>query len=201
TAEGLEEITTGALRLMPSVNTRNAITSFSGVRPTPNIYDFYLKNSEQVPGVVHAVGVESPGFAASPAVAEYLVSLLQDAGLELTEKDNYIPTRRADGNHKQFNQMTDEERAAACRADSSYGKIICRCETDTEGYIIDAINAPIPANTVDMLKKRLRAGMGRCQGGFCSPRVAALIAQHSGKSLTTVTKCGGGSWLVSNRTE
>ncbi|MBQ8185389.1 MAG: NAD(P)/FAD-dependent oxidoreductase [Clostridia bacterium] len=201
TAEGLEEITTGALRLMPSVNTRNAITSFSGVRPTPNIYDFYLKNSEQVPGVVHAVGVESPGFAASPAVAEYLVSLLQDAGLELTEKDNYIPTRRADGNHKQFNQMTDEERTAACRADSSYGKIICRCETVTEGDIIDAINAPIPANTVDMLKKRLRAGMGRCQGGFCSPRVAALIAQHSGKSLTTVTKCGGGSWLVSNRTE
>ncbi|MBQ2725940.1 MAG: NAD(P)/FAD-dependent oxidoreductase [Clostridia bacterium] len=200
TAEGLEEITAGALRLMPSVNTRNAITSFSGVRPTPNIYDFYLKNSDQVKGVVHAVGVESPGFAASPAVAEYLVSLLQDAGLELTEKENYIPTRRHDGNHKQFNRMTDEERVAACKANPAYGKIICRCETVTEGDIIDAITAPIPANTIDMLKKRLRAGMGRCQGGFCSPRVAALIAEHSGKSLTTVTKCGGGSWLVSGRT-
>ena len=119
---------------------------------------------------------------------------------ELTAKENYIPTRRADGNHKQFNQMTDEERVAACKANPAYGKIICRCETVTEGDIIDAITAPIPANTIDMLKKRLRAGMGRCQGGFCSPRIAALIAEHSSKSLTTVTKCGGGSWLVSCRT-
>ena len=200
TREGLDEITAGALRIMPSVNTRMAITSFSGVRPTPDIYDFYLEISKQLPGVVHAVGVESPGFASSPAVGEYLAHLLEEAGLVLTDKENYIPTRRPDGNLKQFNKMTDEERVEACRKNPAYGKIICRCETVTEGDIIDAMNAPIPALTIDMLKKRLRAGMGRCQGGFCSPRVAALIAEHTEKSLTTVTKCGGGSWLVSDRT-
>ena len=200
TQEGLDEITAGAHKLVPSVNTRMAITSFSGVRPTPDIYDFYLEISKQIPGVVHAVGVESPGFAASPAVGEYLAHLLEEAGLRLTDRDDYIPTRRADGNHKQFNRMTDEEKAEACQNNPAYGKIICRCETVTEGDIIDAMNAPIPALTIDMVKKRLRAGMGRCQGGFCSPRVAALIAEHTEKSLTTVTKCGGGSWLVSHRT-
>ena len=83
--------------------------------------------------------------------------------------------------------------------DPSYGKIVCRCETVTEGDLIDAIRAPIPAVTVDMLKKRLRAGMGRCQGGFCSPRVAALIAEETSCTLDKVTKSGGGSWLVTKR--
>lgn len=200
TQMGLNEITEGALHIMPTVNTRMAITSFAGVRPTPNIYDFYLKISDQLPGVIHAVGVESPGFASSPATGEYLVHLLEEAGLELTDREDYIPTRRADGNHKQFNKMTEEEKIAACKDNPAYGKIICRCETVTEGDIIDMLNAPIPATTIDMQKKRLRAGMGRCQGGFCSPRVAALIAEHTEKSLTTVTKHGGGSWLVSKRT-
>lgn len=200
TAEGLDEITQGAHLIMPSVNTKMAITSFSGVRPTPNIYDFYLEISAQLPNVIHAVGVESPGFAASPATAEYLVELLEKAGLKLEDRDDYIPTRRVDGNHRQFNKMTEEEKIAACRKNLAYGKIICRCETVTEGDITDAINAPIPAVTVDMLKKRLRAGMGRCQGGFCSPRVAELIAEHTEKSLTDVTKSGGNSWLVTERT-
>ena len=199
TAPGLDEITTGAHLLMPNVNTRMAITSFAGVRATPNIYDFYLKNSEQLPNVVHAVGVESPGFASSPATAEYLVGLLSDAGLELEDRDDYIPTRRADGNHKQFHNMTEEEKAEICRTNPAYGRIVCRCETVTEGDIIDAIHGPIPATTIDMIKKRLRAGMGRCQGGFCSPRVADLIARETQKALDTVTKCGGGSWLVEKR--
>lgn len=201
TAPGLEEITTGAHLIMPSVNTRMAITSFAGVRATPNIYDFYLKVSEQLPHVVHAVGVESPGFASSPATAEYLVELLGEAGLELEDRDDYIPTRRADGNHKQFNHMTEEEKVAICRKNPAYGRIVCRCETVTEGDILDAIHGPIPATTIDMLKKRLRAGMGRCQGGFCSPRVATIIANETQKALDTVTKCGGGSWLVEKRKE
>lgn len=196
TAPGLDEISEGAKRIVPTINLRQVITSFSGVRPTPDTYDFYIKCSEQLPNVVHAVGVESPGFAASPATGEYLVELLGEAGLELVKKDNYIPTRRADGNHKQWNKLTDEEKAEACKKNSAYGKIICRCETVTEGDILDALEAPIPAVTVDMMKKRLRSGMGRCQGGFCSPRVADIIAQHTGKTLDEVTKHGGESWLV-----
>ncbi len=196
TAAGLAEIAAGAKRIIPTVNLRDAITTFAGVRPTPDIYDFYLKNSEQLPGVVHAVGVESPGFASSPATAEYIADLLRDAGLKTVEKDDYIPTRRPDGNHRQFNKMTEEEKAEACRKNPAYGKIICRCETVTEGDILDAMDSPIPADTVDMLKKRLRAGMGRCQGGFCSPRVVAIIAEKTGRTIDEVTKSGGKSWIA-----
>lgn len=196
TSAGLAEITAGARLLIPTINMCDAITTFAGVRPTPDIYDFYLKNSEQLPGVVHAVGMESPGFASSPAVAEYLVNLLRDAGLKTVEKDYYIPTRRADGNHKQFNKMTKEEKAEACRKNPAYGKIICRCETVTEGDILDAMDSPIPADTVDMIKKRLRAGMGRCQGGFCSPRVVSIIAEKTGRTIDEVTKSGGKSWIT-----
>lgn len=199
TEAGLEEITAGAKKIMPSVNTKMAITSFAGVRPTPDIYDFYLKKSEQLPGIVHAVGVESPGFASSPAAAEYLVALLEESGLKLEKNAGYIPTRRADGNHIQWNRLSDEEKAEACRKNPAYGRIICRCETVTEGDLLDALDSPIPAVTVDMMKKRLRAGMGRCQGGFCSPRVASIIAQRTGKPLSEITKKGGGSWLVTER--
>ena len=201
TAEGLAEISAGARRIMPNIPMNMAITSFAGVRSTPNQYDFYLKRSEQLPGVIHAVGVESPGFASSPATAEYLAGLLTEAGLVLEDKKDYIPTRRKDGNHVQFNRLSPEEKAERAKADPAYGKIVCRCETVTEGDLLDMLSAPIPAVTVDMMKKRLRAGMGRCQGGFCSPRVAALIAEKTGCGLDRVTKHGGGSWLVTAREE
>ena len=199
TSEGLAEIAQGAKKIIPKIDIRAAITSFAGVRPTPNIYDFYIRRSEQLDGVIHAVGVESPGFAASPAVAEYILELLEESGFDPDDRDDYIPTRRTDGNPVQFNMMTEEQKAEACRRDPAYGKIICRCETVTEGDIIDAIEAPIPSVTIDMVKRRLRAGMGRCQGGFCSPRVAALIAEKTGTTLDRVTKFGGGSWLVRKR--
>ncbi len=199
TADGLAEITDGAKRIMPSVDTRNAITSFSGVRSTPNIYDYYIKISDQLPNVIHAVGVESPGFASSPATAEYIAELLTEAGLSLPDREDYIPTRRTDGNHKPFHHMTAEEKTEAIRKNPAYGKIVCRCETVTEGDLVDAITSPIPAITVDMLKRRTRAGMGRCQGGFCSPRAAVLIAETTGVTLDEVTKSGGGSWIVTKR--
>ena len=199
TKEGLDEIIAGAKRIMPTIDTRGAITSFAGVRPTSNLPDFYLKKSEQLPNVVHAASIESPGLASSPAVAEYIVGLLRDSGLELTANPDYIKTRRKDGNPKRFADMTDCEKAAAVKADSAYGRIICRCETVTEGDIISAIHAPIPATTIDMLKHRLRAGMGRCQGGFCSPRVAVLLAEASGKTLDEVTKAGKDAWIVEKR--
>lgn len=199
TSEGLSEITEGARLLMPSVDTRNAITSFSGVRSTPNIYDYYIRISEKLPHVIHAVGVESPGFASSPATGEYIAELLAEAGLELSDREDYIPTRRRDGNHKAFHHMTAEEKTEAVRKNPAYGKIVCRCETVTEGDLIDAITSPIPAVTVDMLKRRTRAGMGRCQGGFCSPRAAVLIAETTGVTLDKVTKSGGKSWIVTKR--
>jgi len=196
TPEGMAEILEGARHILPAADARNAITSFSGVRPTPNIYDFYIRISQQIPGVIHAVGVESPGFAAAPATAEYIAGLLGDAGLVLCDKDNYMPTRRADGNHKLFREMTEDEKNEAIRKNPAYGKIICRCETVTEGDILDALTSPIPAITLDMQKSRNRSGMGRCQGGFCSPRVAAILAHQTHTTLDAITKHGNGSWLV-----
>ncbi len=199
TAEGLAEIMAGAQRLVPSVSQRDAITQFAGVRATPDTHDFSIRPSEHRRGVIHAVGVESPGLASSPAVAEYIVSLLEADGFAAAPRADYIPTRRADGNPKRFAEMTDEERAAAIARESAYGRIICRCETVTEGDLLDAIHSPIPATDLDMLKRRTRAGMGRCQGGFCSPRAAALLAREAGVTLDHITKCGGGSWLVYDR--
>ena len=199
TAEGLQEITAGAKRLVPVVNPRQSITNFAGVRATPSNHDFTLAPSKVCPGVIHAVGVESPGLASSPAVSEYLVQLLAEDGLTLTKREDYIPTRRKMGNPKLFVEMTDEERAAAIAADPAYGRIICRCETVTEGDLVNAMKSPVPASDLDMLKRRTRAGMGRCQGGFCSPRAAALLADYFETTLDRVTKSGGGSWLVRKR--
>lgn len=199
TAAGLAEITAGAKRLVPSVNPRQSITNFAGIRATPSTHDFMLFASEEKKGIIHAIGVESPGLASSPAVAEYIVQLLSEDGLILRKRENYIPTRRTEGNPKLFAEMTDEERAAAIAADPAYGRIICRCETVTEGDLLSAMHSPLPARDIDMLKRRTRAGMGRCQGGFCSPRAAALLAADQGTTLDHITKSGGGSWLVRKR--
>lgn len=199
TADGLTEITAGAQRLIPSVSTRNAITNFAGVRATPSTQDFYIRNSDAFPGCIHAVGIESPGLASSPAVAEYIVSLLEESGLPLPPREDYIPTRRPDGNPLRFADMTDEERNIAIAKEPAYGRIICRCETVTEGDLLQAMRSPIPAVNLDMLKRRTRAGMGRCQGGFCSPRAAALLAAEQNVSLSQITKSGGDSVLVYRR--
>ena len=199
TSEGLEEIMTGAFRLVPSVSQRNSITNFAGVRATPSTHDFHICISKQLNGVIHAVGVESPGLASSPAVAEYIIELLKEDGLVLEKKADYIPTRRKDGNPKPFAHMTDAERADAIARDPAYGRIICRCETVTEGDLKDAMRSPVPAKDLDMLKRRTRAGMGRCQGGFCSPRAAVLLASEQETSLDHIGKNGKKSWLVYDR--
>ncbi len=196
TPEGMAEISAGARRIMPNVPLRGVIRSFSGVRPNSNLYDFYIRPSEQLPGLVHAASISSPGLASSPAIAEYIVELLAGLGLDLAKNPDFNPATRADGNHKRFVDMTEEEKVAAIAANPAYGRVICRCETVTEGDILDVMHAPIPAVTVDMVKHRLRAGMGRCQGGFCSPRVVELLANEKHETLDKVTQFGGGSWIV-----
>ena len=201
TAAGLDEIMAGALKLVPSVSQRNSITNFAGVRATPSNGDFNIHLSSHKAHAVHAVGVESPGLASSPAVAEYIVGLLREDGLVLNERRDYVSTRRRDGNPVRFADMSDAERAAAIARDPAYGRIICRCETVTEGDLLDAMRSPIPAVTIDMLKRRTRAGMGRCQGGFCSPRAAVLLANEQQVTLDRILKDGIGSNLVLPREE
>ena len=201
TDAGLAEIAAGARRIAPNVNLRAVITSFAGVRSTPSTGDFYLEASEQCPRVIHAVGIESPGLASSPAVGECIVSLLARAGLALTERSNYVEGRRPCGNKPLFRDLNDAEKQARIKADPAYGKIVCRCETITEGDILDAIRRPVGARNLDMVKRRVRAGMGRCQGGFCSPRVAELLASELNVPLSTITKSGGGSYLLTEKTK
>ena len=200
TAEGLAIVEAGARRLVPNVNTRLVITQFSGVRPTP-VYadgditksDFCIMKSEQVPGLLHLAGIESPGLASSPAVAEYAVSLLAEMGLVLDENPDYTPNRPE---KIRFRELNDAQRAEVIKKNPLYGKIICRCETVTEGEIVDAIHRPLGARDLDMVKRRTRAGMGRCGSGFCSPRTLEILARELGVPMTEITKCGGNSVIL-----
>ncbi len=200
TEAGLSLVQTGARHLVPGVNTRAVITQFSGVRPTPvgadgdiTKSDFYIHVSEQIPGLLHLAGIESPGLASSPAVGEYAVELLAGMGLKLDKKENYMTGRPE---KIRFRELTDEERSTVIAKNPLYGKIICRCETVTEGEIVDAIHRPIGARDLDMVKRRTRAGMGRCGSGFCSPRTVEILARELGVPMDEITKCGGGSVIL-----
>ena len=202
TAAGLSEIQNAARRIIPSINLRAVITSFAGVRPTPSDGDFHIEPSDKMPGLLNMVGIESPGLASSPAVASYAIDKLAGMGLELSERDDYNPFRTPDGHMRHpFRELSDNEKLALCKEDPAYGRIICRCETITEGDILASIHRPLGAKTIDMVKLRTRAGMGRCQGGFCSPRVAEILSRELNVPLDEITKRGGGSRLLFGKTK
>ncbi len=201
TYEGLDEIAEGARRIVPTINLKANITSFAGVRPTPSTGDFYIQPSESIENLIHVAGIESPGLASSPAIGEYVVEILKKCGLALSKRENYIPTRSKNGNFKLFCDMTDEERSEAIKKNPAYAKMICRCENITEGDILNAIYRPIPAHTVDMVKRRTRSGMGRCQGGFCRTRVADIISRELGIPLSEVRKFTKNSKILYGKTK
>ena len=201
TYEGLDEIAEGARLIVPDINLKANITSFAGVRPTPSSGDFYIQASEKCKNFVHVAGIESPGLASSPAIGEYVVEILRKIGLDLVSRENYIPTRSKDGNYKLFCDMTGEERAEAIKKNPAFAKMICRCENITEGDILGAIHRPIPAHTVDMVKRRTRSGMGRCQGGFCRTRVADIISRELGIPLSEVRKFTKNSKILYGKTK
>lgn len=202
TSVGLDEISKGARKLIPGINLRAVITSFAGVRPTPTTDDFHIEPSEKLPELLNLVGIESPGLASSPAVADYAIEKLKAMGVSFEKNSAYNPFRTVNGHMKKpLRELSESEKAERCKENPAYGKIICRCETVTEGDILDAIHRPIPAKSIDMVKLRTRAGMGRCQGGFCSPRVAELISTELGIPLDEVTKRGGESKLLCGKTK
>ena len=123
------------------------------------------------------------------------MDILKNIGFEYEKKKSYIPTRTKEGNCKLFYEMNEEERKEAIEKDPRYAIMVCRCELVTEGDVVNAINRPIRAITVDMVKRRTRAGMGRCQGGFCQPHVAEILADQLGIDFEKVTKSGGKSFL------
>lgn len=181
---------------VPGVNFRQVITSFTGVRASTEGGDFIIQMSDKVKGFVHVAAIDSPGLTCCVSIAKYVVDILKNAGVVLTEKENWDGTRE---DMHAFSKMSIEEKNEVIRNNPSYGKIICRCETVTEGEIIAALHKNPVALDLDGVKRRTRSGMGRCQGGFCSSYVMKLIAQHAGMDMTDVTKNGGGSYVLTEK--
>jgi len=198
TPQGLEEVFGGAQRLVPSLNRRDVIAVFAGLRASGSTEDFDISAPQEAPGLINVAGIESPGLAASPAIAEYVLELLRENGLELKEKPDYDPIRHAP---PRFSELSQSERRRLIEKDPRYGRIVCRCETVTEGELVAAIHAPVPARTYDALKRRTRLGTGRCQGGFDTPRAIAILARELDVPLTKVSKKGPGSEFVLRRTK
>ena len=190
TPEGIATISRFAAKSVPSVNFRQVITSFSGVRSSEKNGDFIIRESEKVPGLVHVAAIDSPGLTSCVAIAKMVVDILGGIGISLDPKAGWNGKRE---NTRAFREMTDGEKDAFIKENPDYGKIVCRCETVSEGEIRAAIRRNPPAWDIDGVKRRTRGGMGRCQGGFCSPYVMKLIAQEQGIRTEEVTKCGKGS--------
>lgn len=191
TAQGMAEIQRFARKSVPDIPLNRVITAFTGIRATPHPHDFIIGVSKLQPRLIQCAGICSPGLTSAPAIAENLPALCRQAGLELVEKDDYNPTR---AHIARFARMTPAQREAAIAQDPRYGRVICRCETITEAEIVQAIARG--ARTLDGVKRRCRAGMGRCQGGFCAPRVMEIISRETGIPMTELTKFGGGSRLL-----
>lgn len=197
TAEGLSFILEKAKKTVPELNTRGAITSFAGMRAHPVTDDFIIGFSEKNDCFLNVAGIESPGLSAAPAIAEMVRDLLTEkAGL--AEKAQYKTKRTPP---VRFRHMSKAEREALIAKNKAYGRVICRCETITEGEILDAIHAPAGARDVDGVKRRTRAGMGRCQGGFCGSKVLEILARELNVPMNDITKFGGASKILFDKTK
>lgn len=189
--ENLEKIFQLAVSMIPQISKREIIASFAGLRPTLEGGDFYIDISKKTKHFIQVAGIQSPGLTASPAIGEYVKNLLNADGLKLVEKSNYdpvVPKVEAVRRH------SHEENEALIEANSRYGHIVCRCEKISEAEIVEAIRKG--HTTLDGIKFYTRAGMGKCQGGFCTYKIMKIISRETGVPFTEISKRGGGSQLV-----
>lgn len=176
TSMGLHNVRQAAIRSVPNINFRDSIRNFAGVRAISTQDDFIVGPSEACEGFFNIAGIKSPGLTSSPAIARDMVQMLHRAGLELSPNPDFVSKRRM----LRFKSLSPKERGEAILRNPLYGTIVCRCETVTEGEIVDAMHRQLPPRSVDGIKRRCTPGMGRCQGGFCGPRVQAIIARELG---------------------
>lgn len=200
TPGGLSEITLNAPRSIPSISLRSAITSFAGLRAHTDLKksDFVIGPSEKNGRFINVAGIESPGLSAAPGIGRYVSEILRGIITDVEEKADFDPTRPAP---VRFRELSQDERRELIEKDKRYGRIICRCETVTEGEIIDAINEPVGALDMDGVKRRTRAGMGRCQSGFCGSKVVEILSRELDKPINEITKFGGDSRIIYERTK
>ena len=196
TEDGFAQIISKARENIPYVPIGKSITSFCGLRAVGSTGDFIINSP--APAFINAAGIESPGLSASPAIALYIIDLLKEQGLTLTEKEDYEPTRRS---MHHFRDASIEEKNEMIKKNASYGKIVCRCECVTEGEILDALRTNPKARDLDGVKRRTRSQMGRCQGGFCTPYITELIAKELDIPFEGVTKFGGSSVINVEKTK
>ncbi len=173
TADGLKQVGELARKSVPELNLRQSIRNFSGVRANSTIDDFIIQ--EALPGFIDLAGIKSPGLSSAPAIAVYGIELLEESlQQKFSLKDDFIATRE----RIVFRELDIDEKNQLIKQDPTYGHVICRCETITEGEIRDAAHSPIKPTSFDGIKRRCHAGMGRCQGGFCGPRVLEILADE-----------------------
>lgn len=198
TAQGLEKIMQCALHSDAQVNFRESIRNFAGVRATAaEEDDFILEASKDAPRFVNAAAIQSPGLSSSPAIAVEVRKILESIGLACTPKDTYTEYHR----QPLFRDMTEEQKKEALTRCPLYGRVICRCETITEGDILHVLHGPIPPVSIDGVKRRCNAGMGRCQGGFCGPRVHEILSRELKVPMVQVEQDRTGSYLLTGETK
>lgn len=196
TFDGLGAAFNTASVSVPTLARRNIITQFAGLRAHADSGDFVIGESD-VSGFFNVAGIESPGLTSAPAIAKDVAKQVA-AKLHANKNNGYVSSRKG---IPCFAKMSDGDREALIAANPLYGKIVCRCENVTEGEIVDSIRRPVGATDLDGVKRRTRAGMGRCQMGFCTPRIMEILCRELGKDMTEITKCGKGSRIVVGRTE
>ncbi len=192
TSGGLKVVLDSASRTWADIPRNKFITNFSGIRARSSTDDFVIGEAQDAPGFFNAAGIESPGLTSAPAIGAHLAKLVAQK-LEAGFKKDFNPKRAA---IKSFKESNPEERRALIAKDPAYGRIICRCETITEAEVRQAIRRDVGARNLDAIKRRVRAGAGRCQAGFCCPRVTEILCEELGKTPLEITKFGGGSQIL-----
>lgn len=174
TGKSLDYVKTESRKTVQNIPMDKIIRSFAGLRATPTTHDFIIEEAKNIEGFINVAGIESPGLTSAPAISEYIIKEILSSKQNLSKKRNYVRRQPITN----LNRMTQEEKNELVKNNSTYGRIVCRCEQITEGEIIEAIRRPLGAKTVKAVKKRVRPGMGRCQGGFCEPLVVDILARE-----------------------
>ena len=189
--DDIERVLNKNLQYIKGLNRRDIITYLAGTRAATYKEDFIVEASQHVNNLVYAAGIQSPGYASAPAIAKDITQIAIDKlkkSMKVSKKENFMKTRRG---IVRLAELSDAIRNEYIQKNKNYGEIICRCEQISKGEVLDAINSPIPALTVDAIKRRTRSGMGRCQGGFCKPLIAKLIKEETGHDLDSILLKGG----------
>ncbi len=196
TAEGLASVRARATEQVSGINFGKVITSFTGLRSVGSTGDFIINSPKE--RFINCAGIESPGLSSAPAIAEYVADMLKGLGLTLKKKSDFNPIRRP---AHYFRELSVDEKNEIIKKNPEYAHVICRCETVTEGEILEAIRTNPKPRDLDGVKRRTRATMGRCQGGFCTPYIVDMLARELGCDYTDVTKFGGESKINIGRTK